>query len=184
MTYEEDEEIDVDDELDEFDEEEFADFFLEELVTPKKKTKDKKPHYVDSKLFLQQIKDFYEHGELTAELTDNLRKIAEGLSYNWRYIDYTPTWKSEMVSDAYWKMLGALISKNFDVDKKFSPFSYFNKIAWTAFTTRIKKEKKQHDGLQKYKQKVYEDMMSDCSGGHVYVKPVMEADENDGCYDD
>lgn len=183
MSDEDFDEFDEDELLEDYDEEEFEDLIYEEApVDKKKKKKEDRPHYIDSKLFLKQIEDYYETGELKAELTDNLRKIAEGLSYNWRFIEYT--WKSEMVGDAYLKMLGALISKNFDVSKKFSPFSYFNKIAWTAFTTRIKKENKQHERLQEYKQRVYEDLMSNGVGGYVYVKPVMEADENDGCYDD
>lgn len=140
-------------------------------------------HYVDSKLFRQQLEKYYEDDKMTNELAENVVKIAEGLSYNWRFIRYY-NWKEEMVGDAVLKMYAALEKKSFRIESEFNPFSYFNRIAWNAFTNRIKKEKKQHDGLQEYKDFVYENEMSEGSGGTVYVAPHIEADENDCIYDD
>lgn len=145
----------------------------------------KDKNYVSSKEFRRLLEEYYTTDKMTDELAVNVMKIAEGLSYNWRFIGYTKSWKEDMVGDAVIKMYAALESKKFNIDSEYNPFSYFNQIAWNAFSNRIKKEKKQHDGLQEYKQMVYEDEMNNPNmQGTVYVKPIMDSDENDGCYDD
>lgn len=146
---------------------------------------EKDKNYVSSKEFRTLLQEYYETDKMTNELAVNVMKIAEGLSYNYRFINYTKSWKEDMVGDAVIKMYAALESKKFDMEKGSNPFSYFNQIAWNAFSNRIKKEKKQHDGLQEYKQMVYEEEMTNPNlQGTVYVKPVMDCDENDGSYDD
>ena len=139
--------------------------------------------YIKSKDFKEQLKKYYETDILTDELALNIIKIAENLSYNWRFIKYTPSWKEEMIGDAIVKMYTALEKKLFKIDSDYNPFSYFNQIAWHAFSNRIKKEKKQHDGLQEYKDFVYENEMIENSGGTVYIKPHIENDEFDEIYD-
>jgi len=144
----------------------------------------KEKFYVSSKLFREQLTIYYNNDIMTNDLAQNIVKIAEGLSYNWRFLNYTKSWKEDMVGDAIVKMYAALESKKFRLDSEFNPFSYFNQIAWNAFSNRIKKEKKQHDGLEEYKQIMYEEAMHDPSSqGHVYVKPMMDSDENDGDYE-
>ena len=148
-----------------------------------KEVKDK--YYINSKLFRQQLQEYYESDKMTNELAENIVKIAEGLSYNWRFINYTRTWKEEMIGDAIIKMYHALEKKSFDLTSSFNPFSYFNMIAWNAFSNRIKREKKQHEGLNDYKEMVYmEAMTGPESQGHVYVKPILEGDDEDSNYDD
>ncbi len=143
-----------------------------------KEEKDK--YYVNSKEFRKQLEEYYKSDIMTDELASNIVKIAEGLSYNWRFLNYTRSWKEDMIGDAIVKMYTALEDKKFNLKSKFNPFSYFNKIAWNAFSNRIKKEKKQHEGLEDYKQSVYESEMNDPnSEGHVYVKPILEHDEED-----
>ena len=144
----------------------------------------KEKYYVSSKTFRQQLTEYYESDKMTNELAENIVKIAEGLSYNWRFINYTKSWKEEMVGDAIIKMYSALEDKKFNIDSEFNPFSYFNQIAWNAFSNRIKKEKRQHEGLEEYKQMVYEEEMNNSSHGSVYVRPILEQDSEDGCYDD
>lgn len=143
----------------------------------------KEKYYVSSKKFREQLEKYYEDDNMTNELAENIVKIAEGLSYNWRFINYTKSWKEEMVGDAIVKMYSALEDKKFNIDCKYNPFSYFNQIAWNAFSNRIKKEKRQHDGLEEYKQRVYEEEMTESSNGSVYVKPMLEHDEEDSKYD-
>lgn len=126
--------------------------------------------YVNSSDFKRQIKEYYDSDKMTDELAINIVKIAEGLSYNWRFINYTKSWKEEMVGDAVIKMYSALEGKKYDMSSGYNPFSYFNQIAWNAFTNRIKKENKQHEGLQEYKQMLYEQNMIE-SEGNVYTKP-------------
>lgn len=145
----------------------------------------KNPYYINSKVFLKQLGDYYESNEMTNDLGSNLQKIAEGLSYNWRFSGYTTSWREEMIGDAIIKMYMALEKKSYRLDSGFNPFSYFNAIAWNAFSNRIKREKRQHDGLKDYKEMVYMDCMSDPnSQGHVYVRPIMDSDENDCGYGD
>ncbi len=141
-------------------------------------------YYVSSKLFREELTKYYDDDIMTNKLAENIVKIAEGLSYNWRFINYTKSWKEEMVGDAIIKMYSALEDKKFKIDSLFNPFSYFNQIAWNAFSNRIKKEKRQHDGLEEYKQIVYENEMNDSTHGAVYIRPMLDQDSEDGCYDD
>ena len=143
----------------------------------------KELYYVSSKLFREQLTKYDEDDKMTNELALNIVKIAEGLSYNWRFIGYTKTWRDEMVGDAIIKMYSALEDKKFKIESTFNPFSYFNQIAWNAFSNRIKKEKRQHEGLEEYKQIMYENEMSDSSHGSVYVRPMLEHDSEDGYYE-
>jgi DNA-directed RNA polymerase specialized sigma24 family protein len=140
----------------------------------------KSEYYVNSKEFRQLLTDYYQSDNMTNDLASNIVKIAEGLSYNHRFIRYSRSWKEEMVGDAIVKMYHALEKKLYNIESEFNPFSYFNRIAWNAFTNRINKEKGQHEGLNEYKEMVYMDSMSGPDAmGHVYVKPVMEGDEYD-----
>jgi DNA-directed RNA polymerase specialized sigma24 family protein len=140
----------------------------------------KSEYYVNSKEFRQLLTDYYQSDNMTNNLASNIVKIAEGLSYNHRFIRYSRSWKEEMVGDAIVKMYHALEKKLYNIESEFNPFSYFNRIAWNAFTNRINKEKGQHEGLNEYKEMVYMDSMSGPDAmGHVYVKPVMEGDEYD-----
>jgi hypothetical protein len=150
------------------------------MITPKEI---KEKCYVSSKTFREQLTTYYIDDKMTNELAENIVKIAEGLSYNWRFINYTKSWKEEMIGDAIVKMYSALEDKKFNIDSSFNPFSYFNRIAWNAFSNRIKKEKRQHDGLEEYKQIVYEDEMNDSSHGSVYVRPMLEHDSEDSYYE-
>jgi DNA-directed RNA polymerase specialized sigma24 family protein len=140
----------------------------------------KNEYYVNSREFREQLTDYYDSDKMTNELATNIVKIAEGLSYNHRFIRYSRSWKEEMVGDAIVKMYHALEKKLYNIESEFNPFSYFNRIAWNAFTNRINKEKGQHEGLNEYKEMVYmENMSGPDAMGHVYVKPVMEGDEYD-----
>jgi len=140
----------------------------------------KNEYYVNSKEFRQLLMNYYQSDNMTNDLASNIVKIAEGLSYNHRFIRYSRSWKEEMVGDAIVKMYHALEKKLYNIESEFNPFSYFNRIAWNAFTNRINKEKGQHEGLNEYKEMVYMESMSGPDAmGHVYVKPVMEGDEYD-----
>jgi hypothetical protein len=137
----------------------------------------KELYYVSSKVFREQLVEYYNSDVMSNELAENLMKIAEGLSYNHRFIRYSKSWKDEMKGDAILKMYNALEKKLFKIESEFNPFSYFNRIAWNAFANRIKKEKGQHDGLNEYKELVYMDSMTGPEAmGHVYVRPIMESD--------
>lgn len=136
-----------------------------------------KQYYVKPSEFSKQIQEYYDTDKMTDELAVNVLKIAENLSYNWRFINYTKSWKEEMIGDAVIKMYSALDGKKYKPGFGFSPFSYFNQIAWNAFTNRIKKENKQHEGLQEYKQMMYEQHLME-SEGDIYVKQTNFDDDD------
>jgi DNA-directed RNA polymerase specialized sigma24 family protein len=140
----------------------------------------KKKYYINSKEFRQLIVDFYDSGDETPcnELVEGLQKIAEGLSFNWRFIKYTQSWKEDMVGDAIIKMYAAMKKKQFNIESTYNPYSYFNAIAWNAFSNRIKKENRQHKGLLEYRQQVHDEFMSD-PNNQTYAKPVNGVDEEE-----
>ena len=108
--------------------------------------KEKKPYYIEPKVFKESLQKYYDSDILTDDLAENIKKIAYGLSYNASFINYT--YKDDMIGDALIKMYSALKHKKFNFEKATNPFSYFTTIAYHAFINRIKKEKKHHAGAQ------------------------------------
>lgn len=139
-----------------------------------------KEFYVIPKEFKDSLRAYYETDILTDDLADNIKKIAYGLSFNPSFINYS--YKEEMIGDALIKMYSALKFKKYNFDANSNPFSYFTTIAFHAFINRIKKEKRHHETLKNYRDRVYEDSMieSSTNSGHsIYVKP-MDSDYYDG----
>jgi len=143
----------------------------------RKKSKDKAKHYVDSKVFFEQICEFYKTDIIPDELSMSLLKIANGLGFAPNFINYS--YKDEMIGDAVLKMFSALKNKKFNVESGNNPFSYFTTVAFHAFINRIKKEKKHRETITKYQETVYFDKMTD-SAGSVYINPEtgVEDDNN------
>jgi hypothetical protein len=141
---------------------------------PVKKLKPKeKVHYVNGREFEEEIRNYYNTGNITIKLGESLNKIANGLSYAPNFLNYS--YKEDMVGDAIVKMFAALKHKKFRLDSGFSPFSYFTTIAFHAFINRIKKEKKHHEVINEYKEKIYSELMheaSDSCAGNIYVEPT------------
>ena len=112
--------------------------------------KQKKPHYVNNKEFLQAMID-WKATVLEAEANDESRpqvtnyigecflKIANHLSYRPNFINYT--YSEEMISDGIENCLQYI--DNFDPEKSKNPFAYFTQIIYFAFVRRITREKKQ-----------------------------------------
>lgn len=152
------------------------------LVEPKKPRGKEKVHYVNSKEFEEEIQKFYKSNSISIKLGDSINKIAHGLSYAPNFINYS--YKDDMIGDAIVKMVSALKNKKFKLNSGFSPFSYFTTIAFHAFINRIKKEKKHHETVTNYREKIYTDLMtaSDGEAGHnpynIYVDPSNN-EEND-----
>jgi DNA-directed RNA polymerase specialized sigma24 family protein len=76
-------------------------------------------------------------------------------------------------------MYSALSRKKYSFDTESNPFSYFTTIAFNAFINRIKKEKRHHEAEKNYREKLYEDIMTDPENGgaYIYVKPISDDDE-------
>lgn len=139
-------------------------------IAPKKLKPREKEHYVNGRDFEEEIRQYYKTGFVTIKLGESINKIANGLSYAPNFINYS--YKEDMVGDAIVKMFSALKNQKFRLDSGFSPFSYFTTIAFHAFINRIKKEKRHHETLKEYKEKVYTELMLDPSengGAHIYV---------------
>jgi DNA-directed RNA polymerase specialized sigma24 family protein len=141
------------------------------------KEKNKDHYYIDPKEFKSSLQQYYTTDVMTDDLAENIKKIAYGLSYNPSFINYT--YKDDMIGDALIKMYAALKFKKYNFDNNSNPFSYFTTIAFHAFINRIKKEKRHHDAVKNYKEKMYEDIMTnpEFSNGTIYVKPVSDYDE-------
>jgi hypothetical protein len=149
---------------------------LDATEAPKKKIRPRdKVHYVNSREFEEEIRVYYNTGKISEKLGESLTKIANGLSYAPNFINYS--YKDDMIGDAIVKMFSALRNKKFRLDSGFSPFSYFTTIAFHAFINRIKKEKKHHQALTEYKEKVYTETMAkkDEDGNcYIYIEPLDE----------
>jgi len=138
----------------------------------KKLKPSEKPHYVNSKQFEDEIRLFYKTGDITNYLADSIRRIAYGLSFAPNFINYS--YRDEMIGDAVVKMYQALKYKKFKLDHGFSPFSYFTTIAFHAFISRIKKEKKHHQLIADYRERNYDALVNsneDETGIRVYSDP-------------
>lgn len=143
----------------------------ENVVKPNKEA-----FYVDPNKFKQEISEFYKSGDCTNYLGSCLNKIAEGLSYNPKFINYS--FKDDMTGDALTKMYSALKRKKFDIKSDASPFNYFTTIAFHAFINRIKREKKHHNAIVAYRERKYEELL--CSAdGHIYIKPIRDESDED-----
>ena len=138
----------------------------------------KENYYVDPVEFKESLRRYYESDILTDDLAENIKKIAYGLSYNSSFINYT--YKDDMIGDSLIKMYSALKGKKYKFSAESNPFSYFTTIAFNAFVNRIKKEKRHHEAEKNYREKVYEDIMTDpkTCNNLVYVKPVGVGDDD------
>ena len=138
-------------------------------VPGKKLKPSEKPHYVNSKQFEEEIRQYYKTDKMTEYLADSIRRIAYGLSFAPNFINYS--YRDEMIGDAVVKMYQALKYKKFKLDHGFSPFSYFTTIAFHAFISRIKKEKKHHQLITDYRERNYDSLLNkdeDDTGVRVY----------------
>lgn len=154
---------------------------LEGFEDPKPKKKRKKrskktdQFYVNPNEFREEIATFYVTEKCTHNLGNMINKIADGLSFRSNFINYS--YKDEMVGDAKLKMYSALVNKKFDVTSTYNPFAYFTTIAFHAFINRIKKEKRQHETVTRYKEKIYDELLNEGEGGHIYTRPVEDEEE-------
>jgi hypothetical protein len=144
-----------------------------------------KVHYVNSREFEDEIQKYYTSDHISIKLGDSINKIAHGLSFAPNFINYS--YKDDMIGDAIVKMVAALKNKKFKLNSGFSPFSYFTTIAFHAFINRIKKEKKHHETVTNYRDKVYTDLMTSPDGDtgynpyNIYVDTSSNGDD-DGNY--
>ena len=142
----------------------------------------KKPHYVDNKLFFAEMEKWKAEIDESDEVDDLppmvteymgecFYKIATHLSYRPNFINYT--YREEMIGDGIENCIR--YAKNFNPEKSKNPFAYFTQIIYYAFIRRITKEKKQTSIKQKIidntSTKTYDIMEGD---DDVYSNTYME----------
>lgn len=121
------------------------------------KVKEKPKHYVDNVKFLEciikyreKIKEAKELGLEKPRIPEYagacLQKIAVGLSYSPKFINYS--FRQEMISDAIENSI--LYFDGFNPEKGTNPFAYFTQIMYYAFIRRISKEEKLRYTTYKY----------------------------------
>lgn len=142
----------------------------------RKKNLDTASFYVDPKKLTEDIQKYYDTDDpdIESSICEDLKKIAEKLSYSPSFLRYS--YREDMVGDALLKMYTALRNKNFDPSKGTSPFSYFTTTAYRAFINRIKKEKKEQETVEAYREDQYEKLMTE-EGSHIYSRPEQDEDE-------
>ena len=146
--------------------------------------KQKKPHYVNNKEFLQAMID-WKATVLEAEANDESKpkvpeyigscflKIATHLSYRPNFVNYM--FKDDMICDGIENCLQYI--DNFDPEKSKNPFAYFTQIIYFAFVRRITREKKQSKIKDKLlKSSNLEDMImvQEHDDAGAYQKQFME----------
>lgn len=126
----------------------------------KKEDKKNSAHYIDNKLFLQEITKYRnlvqahkakEEGRDSKPRVPNYLgecfvKIANHLAYKSNFINYT--YRDEMILDGIENCITYI--DNFDPAKSSNPFAYFTQITYYAFIRRIQREKKQQDTKRRY----------------------------------
>ena len=116
----------------------------------------KKSHYVNNKMFFDEMVDWKSKVKESKEVGDPIppvtpyigqcfMEIAENLAKKPNFMNYA--FKDDMIGDGVENCL--MYCSNFDPSKSNNPFSYFTQIIYYAFLRRIQKEKKQT--LIKYK---------------------------------
>ena len=119
---------------------------LNNIVKPKKN----KNHYIDNKLFFQEMIDWkkkvneaHDQGDPIPPVSDYIGlcfyEIAQNLAKKPNFMNYQ--FKDDMIGDGIENCL--MYCSNFDPDKSNNPFSYFTQIIYYAFLRRIMKERKQ-----------------------------------------
>jgi hypothetical protein len=110
----------------------------------------KKSHYVNNKMFFDEMVDWKSKVKESKEVGDPIppvtpyigqcfMEIAENLAKKPNFMNYP--FKDDMIGDGVENCL--MYCSNFDPSKSNNPFSYFTQIIYYAFLRRIEREKKQ-----------------------------------------
>lgn len=133
--------------------------YIEEEYKKKNKQKKRPKYYISNSDMMKELVIFYDTGQFTEQLAQYFHKIVEGISHAPNFVNYS--YNDEMKGDALLRMVMAVNDKTFDLSREDKAFAYFTMIAWRAFQNRIKIEKKIYEGVEDYKNKVFEDYRSE-----------------------
>lgn len=115
-------------------------------------TKKKDNHYIDNKLFFEQMCEFVDdcneafakdekRPPVPDEIALSFVKISRKLANRPNFIGYT--WRDEMILDGIENCIR--YCHKFNKEKSKNPFAYFSQICYYAFLRRIGMENKQTD---------------------------------------
>lgn len=116
-----------------------------------------KKKYVTNEHLLKLLKEYKETKVISEELGESFFLIAHNLSYSRQFINYSESWKNEMISDALYNFCRYV--GTFNVEKGVNPFAYFTQIAINAFIMRIKKEKFHNIKEEKIREELYDNFL-------------------------
>lgn len=146
------------------------------ITVAKTRKATKEEYYVDPKEFAECIKEYYETENDKCANYEKLGKfflkIATRMTTAASFARYS--WKEEFIGEALIKMVKALRNKKYSFEFGSSPFSYYSQIAYWAFISVIKNEKKQAEIAKKYREEKYEEMFresDDTDSRNVYIRP-------------
>lgn len=135
-----------------------------------KRIKSNEGYYI-GKEFEIELREYYNNDKISPKLGKIILDMVDGLAHNPKFINYT--WIDDMRGDALMKIMKALERKNYSFDAGFSPFAYFNTIAWRAFLTRMKMEKERFSGEASYKEAVFREFYGEIGSYDDNDKPKM-----------
>lgn len=124
-------------------------------IVPEKKKK----FYVDNVNFIRLLDEYKKTRVFSDELGELFYLIAKNLSYSRQFINYSESWKNEMISDALYNF--CRYAGTFNSEKSQNPFAYFTTVAINAFIMRIKKEKFRNLQDSSVREELYSEFLND-----------------------
>jgi len=116
-------------------------------------------NYVDNETFLQLLKNCESKYNISEELGKVFMLIAKNVAFSKQFINYSDSWKSEMISDALYNCCRYV--KTFNPAKGDNPFAYFTGVIRNAFIMRIKMEKFKNVKDDLIRGEVYNEFLQD-----------------------
>lgn len=109
-------------------------------------------YYVNPDDLKSEILKYQATGNISEELGLMFLNIANKLKSKWNFRNYS----YDFTGDAIIRMIKNLNKIDLTISNS-NPFSYLTQICWNSFVAKINKEKKNQLGLERYKDKVYND---------------------------
>lgn len=120
-----------------------------------RKPKSENPYYVDKAEMLAELIKYDNNGIITEKLGLMFKKIATKFANARNFSSYT--YKDDMIASALERMITQIGKFNVHHPSA-NPFGYFSLTAYNQFLAVLKKEKRQREIKQNYRQKIWDEM--------------------------